>query len=96
MGDKEITSCLWNGPAGWIEIKLVHGPDLAGPADLGFTPVMPIHTHVHGQTAIRGAQPGAGSQVMWVEHTDLGIWVGVSPALNDQLMRIAEGIRTPS
>jgi hypothetical protein len=91
--DRDITYCRWSGPGGLVELKLIRGHGLAGPADVGFPPTVPIDARVHDQPAIRGAWSEAGSQISWVERPDIGVWIGVSPNLNGRLMRIAEGVR---
>jgi hypothetical protein len=91
-GQRETATCRWTGSAGWIEVRLVHDHKLSGPADMGFAPPMPAHGLVHGHPALRGDSPTVPSQIMWIEHRGLGVWVGVSPALSGRLMRIAEGV----
>jgi hypothetical protein len=94
--DRQVTSCQWTGSGGLIEIKLIRGPSFADPSDIGYRPPMPVPARVHDRPAIKGEWPGVGSQVSWVERPGLGVWVGVERALNDQLMRIAEGVRVTS
>jgi hypothetical protein len=95
VADRQVTSCRWTGSSGLVEIKLVRGP-FAGPSDIGSFPPMSMPARVHDRPAIRGEWPDGGSQVAWVEHPGLGVWVGVGRSLNDQLMRIAEGVRVTS
>jgi hypothetical protein len=94
--DRETTSCRWRGGGGTVEVRVVRGPVFGGPTDIGWMPPVPIPTHVHGQPAIRGEWPDMGSQVSWVESSGVGVWVGVGRALDDRLMRIAEGVRVTS
>ncbi|GAA4621290.1 hypothetical protein GCM10023196_008600 [Actinoallomurus vinaceus] len=89
-GGRRITTCRWTGPAGWIEVRLVRDATLRKPADMGFAPPTAEHAEVHGHTALRTAGFG---QVMWIERSGLGVYVGVSPTLGTQLMHIAEGVR---
>jgi hypothetical protein len=96
VADRKVTSCRWTGSSGLIEIKLIRGPSFAGPSDIGSFPPMSIPARVHDRPAIRGEWPDGGSQVAWVERPGLGVWVGVGRSLNDQLMRIAEGVRVTS
>ena len=93
-GGRETTYCRWSGSSGLVELRLIRGSGFGSPSDLGFPPAVPVDVRVHGRPAIRGAGD-AGSQVSWIERPGLGVWIGVSPALNDQLMRIAEGVRVP-
>ena len=93
--DRQVTSCRWTGSGGLIEIKLIRGP-FADPSDIGSFPPMSMPARVHDRPAIRGEWPDMGSQVAWVERPGLGVWVGVGRSLNDQLMRIAEGVRVTS
>jgi hypothetical protein len=67
-----------------------------GPSDIGYLPSVPTPARVHDRPAVHGDWPDVGSQVSWVERPGLGIWVGVGRALNDRLMRIAEGVRVTS
>jgi hypothetical protein len=92
VGSRETTTCRWTGSAGWIEVRLVRDRGLSGPADMGFAPPMSSHDLVHGHPALRGDAPAVPRQIMWIERSGLGVWVGVSPALSDRLMRIAEGV----
>ncbi|HEU5158788.1 MAG TPA: hypothetical protein VFU43_17455 [Streptosporangiaceae bacterium] len=94
--DRQITLCRWTGSGGLIEVKLIRGPSFAGPSDIGYLPPMSIPARVHDRPAIRGEWPDVGSQVSWVEHSGLGVWVGVGRALDNKLMRIAEGVRVTS
>jgi hypothetical protein len=95
-GSRTITICRWTGSGKLIELRLVRGHAFGGPADLGYMPPVATMVRVHDQPAIRGDWPDYGSQVSWVERPDIGVWVGVGPTLDDQLMRIAEGVRVPS
>ena len=94
--DRQVTSCRWSGSGALIEVKLIRGPSFAGPSDIGYLPPISIPARVHDQPAIRGEWHDVGSQVSWVERPGLGVWVGVDRTLNDQLMRIAEGVRVTS
>jgi hypothetical protein len=92
MGSRATTTCRWTGTAGWIEVRLVRDHGLSGPADLGFAPPMASQSQVHGHSALRGDGPAVPSQLMWIEHDGLGVWVGVSPSLSGRLVRVAEGV----
>ena len=92
-GARRTTICRWTGATGWIEVRLVRDKALTGPADMGFAPPMPQHAEVHGHAALRGGGTAAFGQVMWIERSGLGVWVGVSPTLGTKLMRIADGVR---
>jgi hypothetical protein len=92
-GARRTTTCRWTGPAGWIEVRLVRDDALKGPADMGFAPPVTEHAKVHGHAALRAAGGAAFGQVMWIERSGLGVWVGVAPTLGTQLMRVAEGVR---
>ncbi|MEV5746504.1 hypothetical protein AB0L00_01695 [Actinoallomurus sp. NPDC052308] len=92
-GARRTTTCRWTGPAGWIEVRLVRDDTLKGPGDMGFTPSAAQHTEVHGHTALRAAASATFGQVMWIERSGLGVWVGVGPTLGTHLMRVAEGVR---
>ena len=94
--DRQTTSCRWTGTSGLVEVRLVRGASLAGPSDLGSVPPISSPTRVHHRPAIRGEWPNVGSQVSWIERPGLGVWVGVGQTLNDQLMRVAEGVRVTS
>lgn len=89
---KSTTTCRWTGPAGWIELRLVHADGLTGPSDLGFTPPMPTSSRVHGHPALRSAIPAT---VMWAERKGVGVWIGVAPSLSSTLLHIAEGAHIP-
>lgn len=89
-GHRKTTVCRWTGPAGWIEVRLVHDGTLVSPADMGLAPAVPKHTDVNGHTALRGDVPL--SQIMWIERTGLGVWVGVSPGLGGSLARVAADV----
>jgi hypothetical protein len=95
-GNRRTTSCRWSGPAGVIELELVRGSALGGPADLGSMTSLASPARVHDQPALRGDLVPGGSQVAWIERPDVGVWLGVGASLNEQLMRIAEGVRVPS
>jgi hypothetical protein len=92
-GARHVTTCRWTGPAGWIEVRLVHDDTLHGPADMGFSPPAAQPAKVHGHAALRAAAGAPFGQVMWIERTGLGVWVGVSPTLGTQLMRVADGVQ---
>jgi hypothetical protein len=92
-GARHVTTCRWTGPAGSIEVRLVHDDKLRGPADMGFSPTAAQHAKVHGHAALRGAAGTTFGQVMWIERSGLGVWVGVSPTLGAQLMRVADGVQ---
>jgi hypothetical protein len=94
--DRHTTSCRWSGPGGIIELKVVRGREFGGPADLGDMPAITTPARVHDQPALRGVWSETGAQVSWIERPKLGVWLGVSASLTDQLMRIAEGVRVPS
>jgi hypothetical protein len=89
-GSRETTTCHWAGTAGWIDVRLVRDKGLNAPNDLGLTPPMPVRDLVNGHEALRAT--GLPSQVMWIEHRNLGVWVGVSPTLSDRLTRVADGV----
>ncbi|MEV0405247.1 hypothetical protein [Actinoallomurus sp. NPDC050550] len=90
-GGRKITTCRWTGPAGWIEVRLVRDATLRKPGDMGFAPPTAEHAEVNGHAALRAA--GAFGQVMWIERSGLGVYVGVSPTLGAQLMQVADGVR---
>jgi hypothetical protein len=92
VGSRETTTCRWTGSTGWIEVRLVRDRGLSGPADMGFAPPMARNGLVHGHPALRGDAPAMPRQIMWIERSGLGVWVGVSPGLNDRLMRVADGV----
>ncbi|MCO5994647.1 hypothetical protein [Actinoallomurus rhizosphaericola] len=92
-GARRTTTCRWTGPAGWIEVRLVRDDSLKGPGDMGFTPASAQHAEVHGHAALRAAASATFGQVMWIERSGLGVWVGVSPTLGTRLMRVAEGVQ---
>ncbi|MWK35881.1 hypothetical protein GEV43_18750 [Actinomadura sp. J1-007] len=48
---------------------------------------------VHGRPAVATDRPDRGRQITWVERPGVGVTVLVGPALRDQLMSIAEGVR---
>lgn len=91
-GHRRTTVCRWTGSAGWVEVRLVRDGGLAGPADMGLAPPMPKHVQVNGHTALQGDGPTMVSQIMWIEHSGLGVWVGVSPGLGGSLLRVADGV----
>jgi hypothetical protein len=93
-GHRKTTLCRWTGPAGWIEVRLVHDGTLVSPADMGLAPAVPKYTVVHGHTALRGDGPATLSQIMWIERSGLGVWVGVSPGLSGSLADVADGVHT--
>jgi hypothetical protein len=91
-GSKKTTSCRWNGTGGWVEVHLIHSSGLKSVSDLG--PVSPLakHVTVHGHPALRSDGPAIPSEVMWIEHKGLGVWVSVSPSLSGSLTHIADGV----
>ncbi len=91
-GARETTTCRWTGSAGWIELRIVHDHGLSVPGDLGLAPAITKHSIVHGHPALLGEGPAIPSQLMWIEHGGLGLWIGVSPQLNGKLTRIADGV----
>jgi hypothetical protein len=95
-GGRKTTACRWSGSGGVIELELVRGSSLGGPADIATMPSIANPVRVHDQPALRGDWVPAGSQVAWIERPDVGVWLGVSASLSDRLMRIAEGVRVPS
>ncbi len=90
VATRETTTCRWTGSAGWIEVRIVHDSGLHGPADLGLAPPMATQAKVHGHAALRVTS--VPSQLMWIERGGLGVWVSVSPGLNDRLTAIANGV----
>lgn len=94
--DRQTMSCRWKGSGGMVEVRLIRGASLADATDLGYLPPMPIPARVHDRPAIRGEWPDMGSQVSWIESPGVGVWVGVGRTLNNELMRIAEGVRVTS
>jgi hypothetical protein len=91
-GSKETTSCRWNGPGGWVEVRLIHASGLKGPADLGLAPPLAKHDTVHGHPALRSGGPALPSQIMWIERKGVGVWVEVSPSLGGSLAHVADGV----
>jgi hypothetical protein len=92
-GSKETTTCRWNGPGGWVEVRLIHAGGLKGPADLKLAPPLAKHDTVHGHPALRSdGGPALPSQVMWIERPGVGVWVEVSPSLGSSLTHVADGV----
>jgi hypothetical protein len=91
-GAKETTTCRWTGSGGWVEVRLVRDSGLKVPSDLGLAPPMSKQVRLHDHSALRSAGPAITSQVMWIQRHGLGIWVGVSPSLNNSLIRVAESV----
>jgi hypothetical protein len=92
-GSREATICRWTGPDGWVEVQMVRDKGLVNLSDLGLTTPMPTQVSVRGRPALRTDAPSAFSQVMWIEHGGLGVWVKVSPELSAKLTRVANGVR---
>jgi hypothetical protein len=92
-GTRENTTCRWTGSGGWVEVQLIRDKAFVNLSDLGFTTPMPTQVSVRGRPALRTDAPSAFSQVTWIEHGGLGIWVKVSPDLSGRLARVADGLR---
>lgn len=92
-GSREATICRWSGSDGWVEVQMVRDKELVNLSDLGLTTPMPTQVSVRGRPALRTDAPSAFSQVMWIEHGGLGVWVKVSPELSGKLTRVADGVR---
>jgi hypothetical protein len=93
VGTRETTTCRWTGSGGWVEVQMIHDNGFVDLSDLGFTTPMPTHVSVRGRPALRTDAPSTFSQVMWIEHGGLGVWVKVSPGLSGRLTRVADGVR---
>jgi hypothetical protein len=92
-GSKQTTTCRWNGPGGWVEVRLIRSSGLKSPADLNLAPPLAKHDTVHGHPALRSdGGPALASQVMWIERKGLGVWVEVSPTLGSSLTHVADGV----
>ena len=91
-GANETTTCRWTGSGGWVEVRLVHDSGLKVPSDLGLAPSMSKQVRLHDRSALRSVGPTITSQVMWIQRHGLGVWVGVSPSLNNSLIRVAESV----
>lgn len=92
-GDRTTTTCRWTGSGGWVEVQLVRDKGLVGLSDLGLTTPVPTRISVRGRPALRTDAPSAFSQVTWIEHGGLGVWVKVSPELSGKVTRVADGVR---
>jgi hypothetical protein len=91
-GAKETTTCRWTGSGGWVEVRLVRDSGLNAPSDLGLAPAVSKQVRLHDHSALRSVGPTITSQVMWIQRHGLGVWVGVSPSLDNSLIRIAESV----
>ncbi|MDL4776330.1 hypothetical protein [Actinomadura xylanilytica] len=98
-GGRRTTNCRWSGTNGWVEVHITRGSGLAGPGDVidgaptaGGTPVAG-KDRVHGHPAVTTDRPDRGRQIAWVERPGVGILVLVGPALRDELLTVAEGVR---
>lgn len=90
---RETTTCTWRGDAGWVEISVIRGSGLSGPKDLVTAPGLPGRTSVRGAPAIVGDAPGSGRQISWLARPGVGVTVSAGGSVEDQLMRVAEGVR---
>lgn len=90
---RKTTTCKWRGSAGWVEIVLVKAKGLAGPKDLMKAPGIPGRTSVRGMPALTGDRPGSGRQISWLARPGVGVTVTCGGSVENQLMRIAEGVR---
>ncbi len=91
-GSRETATCRWTGGSKWIEVRVVHDSALSVPGDLGLAPAVVRQVRIHGHPALRGDGPAIISQLMWIEHGGLGVWVGVSFDLTGDLTRIADSL----
>jgi hypothetical protein len=89
----KITICRWRGPDGWVEVRIVRGPDVRSPEDLITSPGVPRPAKVHGMRALTLERPGAGIMIAWMDGPGVGVTVAADGSVREQLMRIAEGVR---
>lgn len=95
-GGRTTTACKWSGAGGWAEVHVTRGPGLTAPGDVPGVPSLPSMgggVKVHGRPAVATDRPDRGRQIAWIERPGVGVTVLVGPALRDQLMSIAEGVR---
>ncbi|TDC57254.1 hypothetical protein E1281_05625 [Actinomadura sp. KC345] len=91
---RKTTTCKWRGSAGWVEIGMVKGSGLTGPQDLMKTPGLSSRTtSVRGMPALIGDRPGSGRQISWLARPGVGATVSAGGQAEEQLMRMAEGVR---
>jgi hypothetical protein len=92
-GVRQNTTCRWVGGADWFTVDVIRAPAPARVEELGPPSVAARYTTVHGHQALSTASPDGGGRVVWIERPGVGVIVVVSRSLNDQLARIAGGIR---
>jgi hypothetical protein len=74
-------------------VDVIRAPSLKRPEELGTPSALARHTTVHGHQALSTQNPDGGDRIVWIDRPGVGVIVVVSRSLNDQLARIAGGIR---
>jgi hypothetical protein len=102
---RQTTACRWEGEAAsgavpggglgrsWVEVRVVREPGLSRADDLGFPAPRTREVRVNGEPGIAGFLPDGSRQVVWRERSGVGVYVGVSPSMADDLIKIADGVR---
>lgn len=90
---RQSTTCRWTSGADWFKVNVIRAPTLTRPDELGAPSALAQHTTVHGHQALSTLGPDGTGRLVWIERSGVGVIVQVSRSLNDQLGRIAGGIR---